>query len=206
MKIKICGITKPEETQYLIKNNVDFAGVVMFYEKSKRTVLADQAKAIVDAFKSGDSNIKVVAVVVSPTKEQLDIIAGIGFDYVQIHGNLDKELIDACKLPIMKAFNVSDMDKFDFYCSFDKIKGFVFDAGEPGSGKTFDWDMLKELNRPDDKLFILAGGLSTENVVNAIFSVNPDGVDVSSAVEKCKELPDKDPAKIDEFVKAVRGK
>lgn len=201
MIIKICGITRPEEAEYLIRNHVDFAGVVMYYEKSKRSVDRETACEIVKAFKG--SNIKTVAVVVSPSKEQLSVIAECGFDYVQIHGELSEELIRFVPIPILKAFNVSDMEKYDFYLSFDEIKGFVFDAGEPGSGKTFDWDMLKTLKRDLNKLYILAGGLSADNVAKAINDVNPDGVDVSSAVEICKELPGKDPEKIDAFVRAV---
>lgn len=208
MKIKICGITKPEEVTYLTKNGVDFAGVVMFYDKSKRSVTPQIATEIVRSFKSSeekDNNIKVVAVMVSPSIDEIKTANECGFDYVQIHGDLSEEMINESPLPILKAFNVSDIDKYDFFCSFEKIKGFVFDAGEPGSGKTFDWEMLKSLKRRDDKLFILAGGLTKDNVARAISDVNPDGVDVSSAVEICKELPDKDCKKIDEFVLAVRN-
>ena len=211
MKIKICGITKPEETRYLIENDVDFAGIVMFFEKSKRNVDQTVAAEIIKSFREASADrteadrIKIVAVVVSPSAEQIEVLSDLGFDYVQIHGELTEQLIDACKLPILKAFNVSDMDKYDFYCGFEKIVGFVFDAGEPGSGKTFDWNMLGTLERKENKLFILAGGLNSVNVANAINVVNPDGVDVSSAVEICEELPGKDPLKIIEFVRAVRG-
>ena len=211
-KIKICGITKPEEAIYLKKNNVDFAGIVMFYDKSKRSISVDRATEIVNEFKRlneeekniNSTTIKTVAVMVSPTIEQMKLAEGCGFDFMQIHGELTDEMINISGIPLLKAFNVSDMEKYDHYCSFDKIKGFVFDAGEPGSGKVFDWDMLKTLERYEDKLFILAGGLSVTNVKNAINTVNPDGVDVSSAVEICKEKPDKDVAKIDEFVMCVR--
>lgn len=206
MKIKICGITKPEEALYLTENSVDFAGVVMFYDKSKRSVSVERAEQIVKAFKAHTGHkIKTVAVMVSPNTEEITAACSCGFDYVQIHGELSDEIIEASSLPILKAFNVNDLDKYDVYCQYDEIKGFVFDAGEPGSGKTFDWEMMRSLKRVDNKLYILAGGLTADNVAEAIAYVKPDGVDVSSSVEKCKELPDKDPDKISEFVNSVRG-
>lgn len=212
MKIKICGITKPEEASYLIDNKVDFAGVVMFFQKSKRNVSEKQAAEVLKAFKSASCqseadthNIKIVAVTVSPSLNQVKAIENLGFDYIQIHGELSEEIINEAKIPIFRAFNVSDLDKYDYYLSFKNIAGFVFDAGEPGSGKTFDWDMLKDLKREKDRLYILAGGLNSENVKRAIEAVRPDGVDVSSAVEICSERPDKDKNKIDGFVNAVRS-
>ena len=97
---------------------------------------------------------------------------------------------------------LDSLDDYDYYLSFPNIVGFVFDAGEPGSGKTFDWDMLKDIK--DDKLHILAGGLNPENVAKAIMAVKPDGVDVSSGVEFADKLG-KDPEKVDDFVNAVRN-
>lgn len=198
-KIKICGLTKASEAEYLNKNKVDFAGVVLFYEKSKRNVSTEAAKEIIKAL---SNDIKAVAVMVSPTLEQVKTAMDIGFDYVQIHGKIADDIIKESGLPILKAFNIDDMDMLDFYGRCSAIKGYVFDAHEPGSGKTFDWNLLKEIPR-DGKLFILAGGLNDKNVADAIRCVRPDGVDVSSGVEYT-DRQGKNPKLIDSFVASVR--
>ena len=158
--------------------------------------------------------IKTVAVTVSPTLAQISQIAEAGFDLIQIHGdpaNLDiKTAKSICEytskfsLPILKAFNVSDIDSYNYWQSCPSVAGFVFDAAKPGSGKTFDWTLLKNLPR-SKKLFMLAGGLAPENVSNAIFFLHPDGVDVSSGVEFLeKDRPGKDPYRIQAFAEAVQ--
>lgn len=235
IKIKICGLTSPEEAAYLNKNHVDFAGMVLFFPKSKRNISIEQAKEII---KSLDSSIKSVAVVVAPTNEQICEIADTGFDYVQIHGAIPDCTIPNCanpdianpsptnpdtsnpnttnpdstdeahatgkaswNIPILKAFNVSDMDSYESYHNDPRIVGYVFDAQEPGSGKTFDWNLVDNIPR-DEKLLLLAGGLNPLNVRTAIQNVHPDGVDVSSGVEN-DDGYGKDPDKVDKFVSEV---
>lgn len=188
-KIKICGLTKEKEADYLNQIHADFAGMVVFFPKSKRNISLDQAKKIKSALLP---EIKTVAVTVSPTLAQISQIAEAGFDLIQIHGDpVDLDIKTAksiCEytskfsLPILKAFNVSDIDSYNYWQSCPSVAGFVFDAAKPGSGKTFDWTLLKNLPR-SKKLFMLAGGLAPENVSNAIFFLHPDGVDVSSGVE-----------------------
>lgn len=199
MKIKICGLTKIEEAEYLNRNHVDFAGFVLFFPKSKRNNTIEHAKKIMDAL---NSEIKKVAVVVSPTPGEIQQIETAGFDYIQIHGALSEELLKLIHLPVIKAFNVKDMKNYETYYQCPQITGYVFDAIEPGSGKTFDWNLVKEIPR-DDKLLLLAGGLNADNVANAIAALCPDGVDVSSGVEY-DDAPGKDPEKIDKFVTQVR--
>jgi len=201
MIIKICGLTNPCEVNYLKENKVDLAGMVLFFEKSKRNISVIKAKEIINML---HPEIKAVAVTVCPTKEQIDEIEKAGFDYIQIHGLVEDEIISGCALPILKAFNVEDLKMYEHYLGFEKIKGFVFDAGEPGSGKTFDWDMLKALERKPDRLYILAGGLNDKNVKKAIEHVRPDGVDVSSGVEY-EEGMGKDPERIYKFVMSSRN-
>lgn len=200
MRIKICGLTRICEAEYLNKNQVNYVGFVMYYPKSKRNVDAKTAKQIMEKL---DSNIQKVAVVVSPTEEQVQEIADTGFDYIQIHGELSEELLEKIKIPIWKAFNVQDMERFEIYRRSEKIVGYLFDASEPGSGKTFDWNILKQIPM-DGKLRILAGGLTPDNVQKAIVAVHPDVVDVSSGVEYT-DRQGKDPEKIDAFVRQVRN-
>ncbi|WP_455719981.1 phosphoribosylanthranilate isomerase [Agathobacter sp.] len=215
IKIKICGLTSPDEAAYLNKNHVDFAGMVLFFPKSKRNISIEQAKEII---RSLDSSIKSVAVVVSPTNEQICEIADAGFDYVQIHGAIPDSTNPyatnpdstgeaagtdnaSWDIPILKAFNVSDMGSYENYHNDPRIVGYVFDAQEPGSGKTFDWNLVDNIPR-DEKLLILAGGLNPSNVRTAIQKVHPDGVDVSSGVEN-DDGDGKNPYKVDKFVSAV---
>lgn len=202
-KIKICGLTSPAEARYLNENHVDFAGMVLFFPKSKRNISIEQAKDIMAAL---DASIKRVAVVVSPSIEQIRQIEAAGFDYVQIHGEIpetETEAEAAIAIPILKAFNVSDMGSYEKYHNDSRIAGYVFDAIEPGSGKTFDWKLVDNIPR-DEKLLLLAGGLNPDNVRMAIEAVHPDGVDVSSGVENDNGAG-KNPDKIHDFVAAIKS-
>lgn len=202
-KVKICGLTSPAEARYLNENHVDFAGMVLFFPKSKRNISIEQAKDIMAAL---DASIKRVAVVVSPSIEQVRQIEAAGFDYVQIHGEIpetETEAEAAIAIPILKAFNVSDMGSYEKYHNDSRIAGYVFDAIEPGSGKTFDWKLVDNIPR-DEKLLLLAGGLNPDNVRMAIEAVHPDGVDVSSGVEN-DDKAGKNPEKIHDFVAAIKS-
>ena len=196
-KIKICGLTSPAEARYLNENHVDFAGMVLFFPKSKRNISIEQAREIMAAL---DASIKRVAVVVSPSIEQVRQIEAAGFDYIQIHGEIPEAAI---AIPILKAFNVSDMGSYEKYHNDSRIAGYVFDAIEPGSGKTFDWKLVDNIPR-DEKLLLLAGGLNPDNVRMAIEAVHPDGVDVSSGVEN-DDKAGKNPEKIHDFVAAIKS-
>lgn len=202
-KIKICGLTSPAEARYLNENHVDFAGMVLFFPKSKRNISIEQAMEIMAAL---DASIKRVAVVVSPSIEQVRQIEAAGFDYVQIHGEIpetETEAEAAIAIPILKAFNVSDMGSYEKYHNDSRIAGYVLDAIEPGSGKTFDWKLVDNIPR-DEKLLLLAGGLNPDNVRMAIEAVHPDGVDVSSGVENDNGAG-KNPERIHDFVAAVKS-
>ena len=198
-KIKICCLTDPKEAVYLNKHQVDYAGFVLFFPKSKRNLTIEQAKEIMRAL---DTTIQKVAVVVSPTLEQVLEIERANFDIIQIHGTLQDDVLEAVSIPIFKAFNITDMAHFPTYQKCEKIKGYVFDAQEPGSGKTFDWKLVETIPR-DHKLLLLAGGLNPDNVSQAISVLQPDGVDVSSGVE-FSDKQGKDAVKIEQFVTAVR--
>ncbi|MCR5515516.1 MAG: phosphoribosylanthranilate isomerase [Lachnospira sp.] len=196
-KVKICGLTSIKDVSLVIREKADYAGMVMFFEKSKRNIFKDKARTLIKPLKEAD--IKTVAVVVSPSQEQVEIIEEVGFDYIQIHGDLDKELLENIRLPIIRALNLKVADEkivkeVQELENEDKIFAVLFDAGIPGSGKTFDWNSLKKMDIKRKKVF-LAGGLNKDNVALAIKAVNPDVVDVSSGVEfddasivgKCEE-------------------
>lgn len=210
MKIKICGITRPIEAEYLNSAGVDYAGFV-FYEKSKRNISIEKAQEI---FKVLDKKIKKVAVLVSPEVEAIEKLQSAGFDILQIHKELKTEVLEAAKLPVWYAVNISDEaeaeEKQKFLDTLPeelkiKVAAVVVDAPNFGSGQTFDWHRSKRMlkagtNSPPDRMFILAGGLRPENVGQGIELFRPDVVDVSSGVEG---TDGKDPELINKFTQAV---
>lgn len=211
MKVKICGLTRSCEAEFLNEPNVDYAGFV-FYENSKRNVSLKQAKEIRKCLKS---SILCVAVTVHPSVELATAIEDEGFDILQVHKKLEREVLEQIKIPIWLAVNIKgeeDINNLNKYLGTlprklsDKIKGIVLDGAEYGSGKPFDWDSDGKrwhsiAEQFSSRQFILAGGLTPENVSNAMAIFHPDVVDVSSGVEG---TGGKDEQKIIEFVNNVK--
>ncbi len=200
MKVKICGLTSVKDAEYVNTYGADFAGIVLFYPKSKRNMEIPDAEKILSCL---DPEIRSVAVMVAPSYEQAKAAEDAGFDLLQIHGEIDPEILQEINIPILKAYNIKDLDQWDRYREHPKIAGYVLDAAEPGSGKPYDLSLIKKIVR-DEKMFILAGGLNAENVADAIREVSPDVVDVSSGVEYLSGERGKDPARIKAFIEAVR--
>ena len=209
VKVKICGLTTVNEAQMLIEEKADFGGVVLFYEKSKRNCSPKQATEITAALRQ--AGIKSVAVTVSPTLGQIEEIEKAGFDYLQVHGELREEVLQSGTLPIIRAFNISNMKEREILEKEKRIAGWLFDAAVPGAGKTFDWSLLKEIER-DGKLRFLAGGLTADNVSEAVKQVKPDIVDVSSGVEfeSAEEIERmgfrKNPEKVKQFIRNAKNR
>ena len=202
MLVKICGLTKAEEADYLNDNDADWAGFVLFYPKSRRCVSVERAGLIMKRLKPG---IRKVAVVVSPSAEQLSEICDAGFDYVQIHGSLPADIMKQTRIPIIRAFNRPDIEEYMSYWDRPEILGYLFDSPAPGSGQSSELNKIKKLPR-DGKLFIIAGGINADNVKAAIDIISPDGVDVSSGVERDgEEFTGKDPVKVAKFIKAAKN-
>lgn len=228
-EIKICGITTEEELQWLIEEQVEYAGFVI-WEKSKRYCSVEKAKEILKKVRA--DGIKTVAVTVSPNLELVQKIEAAGFDLLQVHGELDREVAEEAKLPIWRAINLNGWEELEearqkiaLETGYRKgvIEAVLADAKEYGSGRTFGWDSFrageeklqqtyfefrKELNE-QQTAFILAGGLKKDNVKRGISIFKPDIVDVSSGVEKEENGgtgSGKDRAKIKEFVQYVRRK
>lgn len=178
-KVKICGLKNPTDIKCINTLSPDFAGFVMFFEKSHRNISVQTAQELLALL---DKNIKSVAVTVSPTEEQLEQIYNLGFDYVQIHGKISEKLLSECKTPVIRAINVSGIESIGDIENLDNVKGILFDSAVPGSGKSFDWSMLEKLPK-NQKMLFLAGGLTADNVAAAICRVHPYAVDVSSGVE-----------------------
>ena len=213
MEIKICGLTRPIEANYINEADVDYAGFV-FYGPSKRNLTIEAAKEIMDVL---NPKVKKVAVMVSPDVEMINMVQELPFDILQIHKQLSDEVIDAAKLPIWYAVNISDEEeaikKQEFIDMLtckraEKIKALVVDGADFGSGKTFNWHKSKRMLKagaqspPSTRQFVLAGGLNPDNVEEGIKLFSPDIVDVSSGVEGENG---KDRDKILKFVNAVRN-
>lgn len=200
--IKICGITSEEEIGYIAKAGINYAGFVLFFSKSKRNLSLERAENLVAKL---PEDIASVAVMVSPTKEQVEAVVDAGFSAIQIHGKVEDSIITSCQIPVFKAFNVSDMDAFSHYEQMDEVVGFVMDAAVPGSGKTFDWDLLQKIPSTE-KQVLLAGGLNPDNVGEALTACagKIDGVDTSSGVERT-DGNGKSKERIEAFVRVVRG-
>ena len=197
MIVKICGITKPYETEYINEIRPDFAGIVRFFEKSRRNVDERVSRELVRLIDT-----KTVAVTVEPDAEQIKRIADEGFDYIQIHGNVSDELLLSSPLPVIKAFNVTDISDFERYEKCDRICGYIFDAHTPGSGIRLSPADVEKIPF-SGKMRLLAGGLTPDNVSEALGLSGLDGADTSSGVEK-DDHTGKDRDRIARFVANVK--
>lgn len=202
-QIKICGLTRIEESSYLNEIQAEYAGFV-FWENSRRNVDFHQAREIRKRLRD---TIKCVAVTVSPDLELLRTMEQEGFDIIQIHGSLQEEVLEKSSIPVWQACNLKEPGDLKKLVRNEKIAGYVLDAGTAGSGRTFDWEGSKaavEQARAayfTDQLLILAGGLHPGNVSQAVEIFSPDVVDVSSGVEGAEG---KDRRLVIEFAGKVR--
>ena len=180
VKIKICGIKRLEDIEIVNKYKPDFIGFV--FANSKRKVSYDLA---LNLRKNLSEDISAVGVFVDADKKEiLKLYNGGIIDIAQLHGNEDENYIcdlkkkTQNKLKVIKAIEISqntDLSKYDDYNS-DYL---LLDSGK-GSGKTFDWNLIKKDFKKD---FFLAGGLNSSNISQAISEFNPYAVDLSSALE-----------------------
>ena len=200
-RIKICGITRPEDARVAAAAGVDAIGLV-FYPKSPRAVTIQQAQAICAVL---PPFITVVALFVDAEHFEIeDVLAAVPVDLLQFHGSETPVQCNAYATPYIKAIRMrDDADLTEAVRQYDSARGLLVDTFDPneagGTGEIFDWDRV-----PDglDTPIILAGGLEPSNVGAAIQQLSPYAVDVSSGVEQSKGIKDAD--KIEAFIKAVR--
>ena len=202
-KIKICGLTRLEDITAVNRVLPDYTGFV--FAQSKRRIAAKTAAALKEKLMP---DIKAVGVFVN---EDIAVISEIYIngiiDLVQLHGDEDDEYIkrlkNTCGCKVIKSIGVGNSVAGQLpplpiepdYLLFDTLS-----VQRGGTGKTFDWNLLKEYNGLP---YFLAGGLSLENIDNAIELLAPFCLDVSSGVETDGT---KEAAKIEKFVNAVRRK
>ncbi len=190
-RVKICGITRIEDALAVAESGADSIGLV-FYEKSPRNVSIDQAKAIVDAL---PPFVTVTALFLDAERVFVEqVIEKVGINLLQFHGKERHEDCLGFNLPFIKAIGMRDrIDTSALATEYPLASGFLLDShgsGEAGgTGEAFDWSLAtKTLGKP----LILAGGLRPENVAEAIRTVRPWAVDLSSGVESAPGIKDRD--------------
>ncbi|PBQ15461.1 phosphoribosylanthranilate isomerase [Pseudomonas congelans] len=202
VRSKICGITRIEDALAAAEAGADAIGLV-FYPKSPRAVTVLQARAIIAAL---PPFITTVGLFVNASRCELnETLDAVALDMLQFHGDEAPEECDGYHRPYIKALRVKAGDDIAGVCrTYRNARGVLLDTyveGVPGgTGETFDWALI-----PDDldKPVILAGGLTSANVAQAIAQVRPYAVDVSGGVEKSKGIKDRE--KILAFMSAVHG-
>ncbi|AKF45137.1 phosphoribosylanthranilate isomerase [Pseudomonas fragariae (ex Marin et al. 2024)] len=202
VRSKICGITRIEDALAAAEAGADAIGLV-FYPKSPRAVTVLQARAIIAAL---PPFITTVGLFVNASRCELnETLDAVALDMLQFHGDETPEECDGYHRPYVKALRVKAGDDIAGVCrTYRNARGVLLDTyveGVPGgTGETFDWALI-----PDDldKPVILAGGLTSANVAQAIAQIRPYAVDVSGGVEKSKGIKDRE--KILAFMSAVHG-
>ena len=211
-RIKICGIKEVEHALAVAEAGADFIGLV--FASSPRQVTPARAKKIVSALKKSKTATEVVGVFVNtPAAVVKEMADSCHLDWVQLSGDEPWEYCHELEMPVIKVIRVSRHHQPEQICT-DLAYGikilspqkhlFLLDSNARdkygGAGKTFDWNLAQ----PVAERFpvIVAGGLTPRNVAEAIRTVSPWGVDISSGVETRGA---KDMAKVRKFIEAVRG-
>lgn len=209
LDIKICGLKTEEAVDHAVRLGATHIGFI-FFEKSPRHIEPADAGRLADRVRG---RAKIVSVSVNADDDDLDeLIAMIKPDILQLHGTESPDRVLTVKamtgLPVMKALSVSTAEDLARLEPYDGLANrYLFDAKPPkgselpgGNGVSFDWSLLTALDPSVD--YMLSGGLTKDNVGEAIRIARPRGIDVSSGVESAPGV--KDLAKMDEFFAAVR--
>ena len=196
-KVKICGMRRPEDLRYANERGPDMIAFV-FWKPSKRYVGPDVASELRSML---DDGIIPVGVFVDEDPRVVAEIANDGtVDMVQLHGVEDEEYIHGLRkltdVPIIRTFCVRSEE--DLVRASESSADMVLLDNGKGTGQTFDWTLMRDLERD----FILSGGLSASNVSDAVRKFHPYAVDVSSAVETDGF---KDRSKMEQFIDAARS-
>ncbi len=206
-KVKICGLSTPETMTAALEAGADFVGLV-FHPASPRHVEIEVA-AYLSSYVP--DSVTITGLFVDPTDETLcQTLENVRIDLIQLHGSETPERVAEIKVkfgkPVMKALSIAtreDLKAANLYMGADWLlldaKGTADMPG--GNGLSFDWDLLKDFQSPLP--WMLAGGLTPENVGEAVKNFQPPAVDVSSGVEGTRGI--KDAIKIKAFIKATRN-
>ncbi|MEK4405547.1 MULTISPECIES: phosphoribosylanthranilate isomerase [unclassified Sporosarcina] len=198
-KVKICGLMESQHVKTAVDAGVDAIGFV--FAPSRRQVTIAKAQELAKNIPPG---VLKIGVFVDASQDEIEqTYREVPLDFVQFHGDESSDFIEKVGLPSIKVLSVysdEDAKRFAHY----ETDYFLFDTPgtdfKGGSGKTFDWQLMKDAGVQSDKV-ILAGGLNADNVAQAIRMVHPYMVDVSSGVEVMRRKDDK---LIRAFIKAVK--
>lgn len=216
-RVKICGLTRPEEALEACRLGVDAIGLV-FYKKSPRAVSLEQALAIRKVLPAWVCSVGLF--VNSSAEEILATSQAVGLSHIQLHGDEPPELATQLGRPVIKAIRLSpslSSDSTELKGLAQEVQAWqgiaqaiLFDAdstGFGGSGHQFDWGLLPRLTAGLEHRWVLSGGLTPGNVAQAIQAVQPPCVDVSSGVEVEEQgilhKGRKDLRKMEDFLQAV---
>jgi phosphoribosylanthranilate isomerase len=202
-KVKICGITNLEDARHAVECGADMLGF-NFYPRSKRYIEPEEARRIVDDLPISNGN---VGVFVNEAPDRLlEIVEFVGVDSIQLHGDEDPGYVSRLETTkaVIKAIRPRSFTEacygLDFDCDAVLIDGFS-DTEYGGSGTNANWKHAEAIWGMVPMLY-LAGGLTPDNVAEAIRTVEPYAVDVASGVESSPGK--KDPAKVAAFIKAAK--
>lgn len=179
-KIKICGLSRPIDIGWVNEAQPDYCGFIINVAKSKRNITLSALRSLRSRL---DTSIVPVGVFVNePQDTIISLVRDHTLGAVQLHGSEDETYISDLKkeidVPVIKAFRVTSPESLRQAekSSADLV---LLDNGGGGTGLTFDWTLLKNMKRP----YFLAGGLGPHNLEEAVKTVRPWGVDMSSGVE-----------------------
>ena len=202
IRTKICGITRSEDALAAAELGADAIGLV-FYAKSKRAVSIEQAQAVV---KNLPPFVSVVALFVNENEQTIrEILRQVPIDVIQFHGDEDDDFCRLFDRPYLKSVRVQSAADIQTACAkFPNARALLFDAYHPteygGTGQSFDWTMLHgNIGKP----WVLAGGLSAENVAEAVKISGAIAVDVSGGVEISGGIKSRE--KMAAFIQAVKA-
>jgi len=200
-RVKICGITRVPDAQAAARAGADAIGLV-FYRPSPRFVGLEQARAL---RRSLPPFVTAVALFVNPSVDEVQrVLDLVRPDTLQFHGEEPPEFCERFGVPYLKACRVRQgVDLLEYLRPYGGASGWLADAyveAFGGTGTSFDWSVVPR-QRPLP--LVLSGGLTCDNVGDAIRIVRPWGVDVSSGVESAKGI--KDAGKIAAFIEEVRN-
>ena len=191
MRIKICGITRPEDAEQALALGADTVGCV-FHAASTRHVTTVIAQDIRVAVSDAGT---LVGLFVDPTVDQVQaVLDRVELDVLQFHGEESPAFCEQFQRPYLKAVAMSpDVDLAAVNSAYCSARGLLLDSAHGGqfggTGHRFDWEWIDARLQ---KRFMLAGGLTADNVGDAIRQVRPAAVDVSSGVEKKQGIKDRD--------------
>lgn len=196
-KIKICGLSRLCDISYVNEAQPDYCGFIINVPKSRRNISVPQLASLRSQLK--DTILPVGVFVNEPLSQVAELLNQGLISLAQLHGDEDEAYLQALRqltsAPIIKAFTLSSPE--DAMKANASSADYILADSGAGSGRTFDWSLLKHLRRP----YILAGGLTPANIPQAIQKLHPWAIDLSSGVESQGV---KDREKIREAVAACR--